>query len=318
MVAADVLTPSMRDRHENDRWIAVKIGHSIENASKLAVGPKHMLVKLIILLVIGTALFITFFKPMYHVDAGFTLTAMNKQVVSAPFDGELQQVFFKPGQTVTKGAVLAKMNIEPLNDKMYKARKDADAAWGHYRMDIASSDKEKRDQAEVDKREAEAGDADIQLIQHQINQAVLKAPFDGIVIRGDLDDKQGASVKLGDVLFEIAPTGNALRAELAVNERDIQDLIEPRDLSDARRQNGTLAVNTFTDQKFNFRIERIVPQGEAKEGDNVFKVYAVIDNPAPWMRPGMQGDAKINVAPRRVVWIWTHRLVDLMRLKLWM
>src|SRR3954468_1577273 len=54
-VTADLLAPQLWDRHENDRWIPVKVGHSIAHMTKLAVGPKHVLAKLIILLVFGIA-----------------------------------------------------------------------------------------------------------------------------------------------------------------------------------------------------------------------------------------------------------------------
>ena len=36
-----------------------------------------------------------------------------------------------------------------------------------------------------------------------------------------------------------------------------------------------------------------------------------------WWRPGMTGLAQIDVGPRTILWIWTHQLVDTLRLKLW-
>src|SRR4051812_546226 len=74
-VTADLLAPQLWDRHENDRWIAVKVGHSIQRAAKLAVGPKHVLAKLIIFLVFAIALVLCDavpfvpIRPMYHVSA---------------------------------------------------------------------------------------------------------------------------------------------------------------------------------------------------------------------------------------------------------
>ena len=38
---------------------------------------------------------------------------------------------------------------------------------------------------------------------------------------------------------------------------------------------------------------------------------------SPRLRPGMEGVGKIDVEPRRLVWIWTHRLVDWARLFIW-
>lgn len=324
VVAADVLTPALRDRQENDRWIAVKVGKSIENAAKVTVGPRHMLVKLVIVLVIGAAFFITLFKPMYHVSAPFTLGAIGKEVVSAPFDGFIDKVFFKPGDMVHKGDRLISMKTEDLILKRHKAESDAATARANYTLNINSKDKDKQSQAMVSLREADAADADRMMLDAQIAQASLLAPFDGIVLKGDLEDKQGAAVKLGDVLLEVAPLHppdgeNAIRAELQVPERDIQELRDPKDITNLfKRQMGTIATTSYPNDNYRIRIDRIVPMGEPKEGENTFKVYAHIENPAAWMRPGMQGEAKIDTEHRRLVWIWTHRLVDFLRLKLWM
>ncbi len=39
--------------------------------------------------------------------------------------------------------------------------------------------------------------------------------------------------------------------------------------------------------------------------------------PESWWRPGMTGLAQIDAGERRIFWIWTHRVVDSLRLKLW-
>ena len=54
-VTVDLLAPQLFDRYQNDRWIT-KIGHSIQNAAKMAIGPKHVLAKLIIVLVAAIVL----------------------------------------------------------------------------------------------------------------------------------------------------------------------------------------------------------------------------------------------------------------------
>jgi hypothetical protein len=38
----------------------------------------------------------------------------------------------------------------------------------------------------------------------------------------------------------------------------------------------------------------------------------------PGWRPGMAGEARVDVKHRPLIWIWTHRLIDFLRLKLWM
>ena len=321
VVATDILTPQLRDRYENDRWLAVKAGHSIQHFAGLAVGPKHMLPKLIIALVIGLAFFVTFFRPMYHVSAPFQLAAIGKQPVSIPFEGTIQEIGINPrtgktfqaGDEVKEGDVLAVMKTEQLHLQLHSAKSKAASA--HARADAARDAARTQPGKLAEMREAledeKASKADADLAQLDIDDANIKAAFDGLIIRADdLDTKRNLAVKKGDVIMELAKKGE-LRAELAVSEKDIQELRE-------HTQHGTLATSSFPSESFGFTIDRIVPMGDAKEGDNVFKVYATLESKANWMRPGMAGEARVDVEKRRLVWIWTHRLIDFLKLKLWM
>ena len=65
-------------------------------------------------------------------------------------------------------------------------------------------------------------------------------------------------------------------------------------------------------------VTRITPVAEAREGFNAFRVEALLDGTVPEdIRPGMEGRAKIGIDERRYVWIWSRRMVDWMRQKLW-
>ena len=44
---------------------------------------------------------------------------------------------------------------------------------------------------------------------------------------------------------------------------------------------------------------------------------ARLDNPSPRIRPGMEGVGKVVVGERKLIWIWTHSLVDWLRLSSW-
>ena len=75
----------------------------------------------------------------------------------------------------------------------------------------------------------------------------------------------------------------------------------------------------YPSEKYKFKVDRIVPLGDAKEGDNMFKVYAVLDG-TPTHACARAWPARPASTSRtsRMVWIWTHRLIDFVRLKLWM
>ena len=210
------------------------------------------------------------------------------------------------------GEVTAIMDTKQLSLQLYSAQLKADAA--HSRA-MAASARIAEPGKLAEKQEAlqdeKAAQADASLSQLQIDEAEMKAGFDGIIIRADdLDTKRNLAAKKGDVLMEIAKKWE-FRAELGVSEKDIQEIIE-------HTQHGTLATSSFPSESFDFTIDRIVPMGDAKEGDNVFRVYATLQKKADWMRPGMAGEARVDVEKRRLVWIWTHRLVEFLKLKLWM
>ena len=175
-----------------------------------------------------------------------------------------------------------------------------------YRADDTKVAEQQVALAQRDQSQAQAD-----LYQWQIDHAVITAPDDGEVLKGDLEDKKGAPVKQGDELMVVAKAAD-LRAELNVNERDIQDLKE--------NQTGKLATTSLPTSKYPFVIDRIVPLGTPKEGNNVFTVYGKLDSAdvSNGWRPGMAGEAHVDVAKRTWAWIWTHRLVDFIRLKMWM
>jgi len=64
-------------------------------------------------------------------------------------------------------------------------------------------------------------------------------------------------------------------------------------------------------------VERVTPISTAEDGRNYFRVEAALEEPVATLRPGMQGIAKIDAGDRRLLWIWTHELIDWLRLSTW-
>jgi hypothetical protein len=83
-------------------------------------------------------------------------------------------------------------------------------------------------------------------------------------------------------------------------------------------QRGELATRSLPSQKFGFTVDRIVPLGNVKEGGNTFRVIAKLDAVDPNWRSGIVGEARLEVEKKPLIWIWTHRLVDWVRLQVWM
>jgi hypothetical protein len=318
-VAVDLLAPNLYDRYQNDRWLITKTGISIRETAKLAIGPKHMVAKLVITLVIGLLAFTWFYKPMYRVTAPFQFVPTEKQSVSAPFEGiiesigEVNGVRIRPGMTVKAGATLVTLKTDDKKEELNKVRHEIvrlrrEQDWHNSKGEIAERQIKMHQEQEAASQE--------RLLVSQIEKATIKAPYDAVVLKGDLTDKLGAPLKEGDVLLELGPRQD-LRVELYVNERDIQDVIDGQLKPEAQRQPGKLATTSNPRDKFNFKVERVVPLPQPREGSNVFMVYGQLESRDPEWRPGMMGEARVDVREERLLWQWTHRLIDWVRLKLW-
>jgi multidrug efflux pump subunit AcrA (membrane-fusion protein) len=136
----------------------------------------------------------------------------------------------------------------------------------------------------------------------------------GTVVTGDLERLVGASLDKGQVLFEVAPI-EQLRAELSVPEDQVADLLAARR---AGPVGGALAAASYPDRKIAFVVDRIDPLGQQAEGKVVFKVRARLEATHDWMRPGMAGLARVDLGPRKLAWVWSRRMVNWLRLWMWM
>ncbi|HYO10058.1 MAG TPA: HlyD family efflux transporter periplasmic adaptor subunit [Tepidisphaeraceae bacterium] len=323
-VAADLLAPQLYDRHENDRWMITKVGLSAKEGYKGLIGPKHWLAKTLVAFLLFGLYFISpwsFYKPMYQVVAPFSFAPSERRYVSAPFEGFIKEVHVRPGDAVQGGkTVLFELDTTELRKEMTRALGEANTAEKAY-WKYMGERPPKVAEANIEREKRAAALAEADLFQFRIDHSVVKADIDGEVLEGDLKDKKNSPVKLGDQLMVIGQP-DKLRGELRVAERDVQNV--------KANASGKLAITSLPQDRFPFKVERVVPSTEAKDGGSHFKVIVAIDPSSkdwpvdesgkkvtpPWL-PGMEGEARVDVAPTSLGWKWTHRLIEFVRLKLW-
>jgi multidrug resistance efflux pump len=169
--------------------------------------------------------------------------------------------------------------------------------------------KRERAQAQIVSAQIAQAEAQLSLVEEQLERTVMVAPFDGIIVSGDLSQRLGSPVERGQVLFQVAPL-DSYRVVLQVDERDIAHV--------STGQRGELTVSSMPGERFEFEVRNITPVNTAKEGRNLFRVEAaLLGEPGARLRPGMQGVGKIHVDERKLVWIWTRGFVDWLRLWIW-
>ncbi|HEX8915131.1 MAG TPA: HlyD family efflux transporter periplasmic adaptor subunit [Humisphaera sp.] len=321
-IAVDLLAPQLYDRYQNDRYIWTKIGLSTKKVGEGVIGPKHMIAKLVAVALVGVAVALVLVKPMYRVAAPFTFVPKEQYKLVAPEKSRITFVQtvvdpttnaprpIKPGDRVTKDQILVQLDVEDLVHRMEEAQAAYESQNLQARAYLGQPDKK----AESDAAFAEAKRymAQVKMYQGQIERLTLRAPRDGVILSGDLAERAaGGPVDANQELLVIGePTD--LEVELNVGERDIQNI--------RVGQAGAIGTNSLPGDNYDVVVRRIVPMGnpDAKAADNTFKVYcAVTDKVQPTWRPGMTGEARMDVEPRPLYWLVSHKLVDYVKLKTW-
>ncbi len=304
---SDLTTARQINLFERDRWFGAKIAASSRKSLSAVVGPKHTWAKLIVAAVLLVVILLVTLKGDFEADAPFMLEATTRQVVAAPFEGFLKTVNVKPGSKVVAGqTVLGTLDDSEL--KLQKAAYEAERMAFMKEASAASRDG-KTGESQVARAQADKKTAEIELLEYRIKQAKLVSPITGTVVAGDLERQLGAPVKTGDMLFDVAPL-ETLRAELYVPEDEIAEV--------KVGQVGELATTSYPDQRIEFVVEHIFPVAEVKDQRNVYKVRVKLDSRQSWMKPGMEGVAKVNIGRRTYAWLWTRKMVNWIRMKFWL
>jgi RND family efflux transporter MFP subunit len=303
--AAALACPILDARQREEQWLITKMGESFAIHLKKVFGPGHLLLKLISILIVGLIIFFYFAMGDYRVTAPTLLEGKIQRAVSAPYNGYISEARVRAGDVVKEGELLCLLDDRDLKLERLKWVSEREQLLKQSREAMAKHD---RPQIRIISAKIEQAEAQISLLDEQLVKTKVLAPFDGVVMKGDLSQSLGAPVEKGQVLFEVAPL-ESYRVIAEVDERDITDV--------AVGQRGELVLSSMPSDVFTLIIDKITPVSIAKEGRNYFRVEARLENTSERIRPGMEGIGKINIDRRKLIWIWTHELIDWVRLKLW-
>jgi RND family efflux transporter MFP subunit len=297
--------PILELQRRDDRWLAVKAIESVRSYFVSLFGPRHVALKLVSTAVVGLLLFCLLVQGDYRVSAKTVLEPIIQRAAAAPFNGYLREAPVRAGDVVQAGQLLCTLDDRELRLERLKSLSKVEEYRKEYHKAMAERDAAK---AEILTAQMNQAQAEVALLDDQLAHTKMLAPFDGIVVTGDLSQRLGAPVEKGEVLFEIAPL-DSYRLVVQVDERDIADV--------AVGQHGSLLLSAFPSDTIGMTVEKVTPVSTAKEGRNFFRVEAQFDQPHDRLRPGMEGAGKIEIDRRSLIWIWTHQIVDWIRLMVW-
>lgn len=305
-LVCDQVVSRMVDRKRRDGWFGARWWTAVRAGAARLTGPEHTGWKLLGLAgAVGLAVLV-FGRGTYRVEAPFILEADKLAQLPAAFDGYLQEVHFRVGDTVRAGVPLVQLDTRELlvqeTEVLAEIRRHRSEV---QRAETAGDLAEMRIAAAL----ADEAEAKLESVRDKLARGLVAAPFDGVVIEGDLRERVGSPISQGEVLLTIARL-DAMHLEGRVAEGDVH-LLEAGAA-------GEVAFASQPKRKFPVKVERIEPLALPEEGGNVFIVRATFPGGAePWWRPGMSGLCKIEAGRRSLLWMVTRRTVDFLRMRFW-
>jgi Barrel-sandwich domain of CusB or HlyD membrane-fusion/GAF domain len=290
---------------EANRLVAGRVIDHTRDGFAALIGPRRQGLKLGAIGAIALALLLIFAEGEHRVTAKSVLEAEVQRAAVVPFEGFIRAAPARAGDTVKSGDLLAALDDRDLVLDRLKWRAERDKLVQRHRDALAKHDRSSLVVLEPQIRQAES---QLALAEEKLTRARILAPFDGIVVSGDLSQMLGSPVEKGKTLFEIAPL-NSYRLIVHVDERDVRYI--------AVGQSGTIALAGMPRDALPLTLSKITPVTVAEDGRNSFRVEARLTQLGMHLRPGMEGVAKIETGQRSIVWIWTHAVVDWLRLAAW-
>ncbi len=306
-LALELMQPRLSDLRGQSLGIKRRVQKVLQNAAERLFGPEHPLLKLSGAALMLCVLYLAFGTWHYRVDASAQLNTDATRLISAQFDGRIDQVHATAGDLVKQGGLLVSLDTRDLEQQRNELSAEISKI-----------------STEVNKFRAEGLLAETEIASARLDQAVTKAtridsylaqasstaPFEGVIVEGEKKDLLGMPVKKGERIFRIAKI-EGLYITLMVSEKEMRH-IRPQAA-------GEVSLLSNPSQTTPIRVSSVIPVAQVKgqEGNQFMIKAELMEAPQAWWRPGMTGLARIDVGDKNVAWVLTHRVVDRLRLMLW-
>jgi multidrug resistance efflux pump len=303
--AAGLVGPVLWQFRQRERWLTTIAADIALRTARQLIGPRHFVLKLATFAAVALVAFFALYRTDYRVGGHAVVEGEVRRSIAAGLDGYVSGEFARAGQVVHRGEVIATLDDSDL--ALQRLRWIATREQHKLELDKALAAGQRSD-VNIDGAQIAEADAEIALLDEQLARTKITAPFDGVITNGDLSQSVGMPVQRAQVLFEIAPL-DSYRVIVRVPDADIAQVADGRA--------GSLVLTALPGETFGLHVSRITPIAEQADGDNTFRVEARLDAVSDRLRPNMEGVAKLDAGEHLLIWIWTHHLIEAVRLRLW-
>ncbi len=201
--------------------------------------------------------------------------------------------------------LVAPTQFEEANEKLDVARKDLEHAESELKLLLTGSRPEKIRAATA---EIERLQSTYEFYSDQVARTRIVAPIRGVVSTHHVKDKAGEFVEAGDEVCQIVDCRTML-LEIPVSEKDVTEVTVGQRVKFRARSIPKVA--------FHGRVVAVSPVAGKNTERTVVTVTSELENPEFLLRPGMTGNAKIYCGKRRIIDLWTRRIIRFIRVEFW-
>ncbi len=260
--------------------------------------------KLAILAAIALVIWFCAGTMQYRITVPAVIRSSHTSFASAPFDGPIAEVMVMPGDRVEAGDPILRMDTRNLELQRAELIAQRHAKELEIRQAADAGDQAAAARATA---ELELIHAQLRLVDERIEQATIRAFRPAVVLGPDIRQRVGEVVATGTPLLSLASPDD-LRVELLVPENRAADLTLGSDVA--------FAPNARPESPLRSSVSTRPPATEIRDGRSVLVAEAPLPETPPWLRPGMEGVARIDAGSRPVWWIALHGIIDYVNLEL--
>jgi hypothetical protein len=299
------MAPAIELQREAGQGALMRLARTARRWLGQATDSSHPAIKLATGVALVALLLLAVIPVPFRISSQALVEGSVQRAAVAPFEGYLREAPARAGDIVKAGQVLAMLDDKDLRLEKVRWESELEVSLRKEREAMAKGNR-------VDQRlaaaQANQARAQLDLAQSKLDRVVIAAPFDAVVVKGDLSQQLGSPLELGKVLFELAPL-DSWRVILKVDERDIGYV--------RVGEKGELVLASLPGSSWPFKVKKLTPISVAEEGRNYFRVEAELGGQVPKMSPNMEGIGKIDAGEHSLLWIWTRPLLDWLRLAWW-
>lgn len=241
----------------------------------------------------------------HRVVARASIEGSDRQLITAAHAGYVLEAYARAGDTVAENEIIARLDDRELLVTRSQWESELSKLDKSYAQALANGDRTELSLLRAQRDELQA---ELKLVEQQLERNVIRSPFAGVLVSGDLNQQLGAPVEAGQTLFEITSL-DSYRLLLDVDEHTVADV--------QAGQSGVLRLASMPDNAYELALLDVLPVAQSREGKTVFRMQAEFIDDDQRLRPGMQGVAKIDVGTSSWLWLWTHRFIQRIRIWLW-